>query len=202
MSFCPECGSQVSPGSSFCAGCGAAVGEGQAASPKSSKPAEDIRSSRRRVLLLVVALIVVVAGVAGVVVWRLQPSAGHQRVQAVGGFLLAVSAHDANAVLAYAPDGVAKLVEGEQLNTGGFPSIESEKWSGDTLTIRTTSSSLGGQETVILSPAGSDEVLVKTSGSSSIVRLTRESTGWKITSDSYSGYVVSTFWEHGVFTGY
>ena len=146
--------------------------------------------SRRTILLTAV---VVVAVIVGVVVWQMQPSADRQRVEAVASFAQAVVDRDTTAILKYAPDGIANSIDSELLTsqlgyTPGPASIESRDWSGSTLTVRGSVTNGGADYsgTLTLAPAGSDAVRMTAVNpgydpDNTYFRLSRESTGWKIT---------------------
>ena len=151
--------------------------------------------SRRTILL---AAVVVVAVIAGLAVWQLQPSADHQRVEAVAALAQAVVDRDTTAILDHAPDGVAENIDSEQLSRQmadtpyGRWLIESRDWSGDTLTVR-GSITFGDTDysgTLTLAPAGSEAVRMTAVNpgydpDDRYFRLSKESSGWKITGFSY-----------------
>jgi hypothetical protein len=194
MSYCPGCGSQIPSDSRFCPGCGTAAGTNETPSVSSPKPGGRALGSRGVAFLVAV---VVVALVVGLVVWRSQPSADHQRVQAVAGAAQALADHDMTAVLKYAPNGVAGTADTSKLSDqlGSMSaSVDNKQWSGDTLTVRGTFTNSGNdyKGTLILSPASSDAVRMAVAdgqGNSQtfFCRLSHESSGWKITGVNTTG---------------
>lgn len=194
MSYCSNCGKELTPGAAFCAGCGSAA-NGTGAPGLAVQPTPGGATAARTAPLLIV--VVVIAVIGGLVWWQMRPSPDRQRVEAVATFAKAVVDRDTSTVMKYVPEDIAENISSEQLSnllndTELTASEDGREWLGDTLEVRGTIYDDGDEHhgTLTLAAAGPDVVRITAlnpgyDSTDYYIRLSRESGRWKVIGHSY-----------------